>query len=237
MAICEKCGKEHDGSYASGRFCCETCARTYSHKFVTPEGRANQIKALNDKENRAKAQESYRNSTKKPNKEIKKEKRYKELSSMKIGSIGELETMKRFTQRGIPVYTALTDDSGTDMIAEFGGKLQKIQVKTSQKQRSRNEEELGHIEFDLSRNIYDNGSIRHGNYTSSDVDYFSLYDANNDNLFLLKNSENVGSSVHIRYNYPVSKQVKNIKFYTDYEFDRVLDNIENGIDQNDVIYI
>jgi len=27
---CEKCGKEHDGSYGSGRFCCNTCARTYS---------------------------------------------------------------------------------------------------------------------------------------------------------------------------------------------------------------
>ena len=29
---CEKCKKEHDGSYGSGRFCCEFCARSNSTK-------------------------------------------------------------------------------------------------------------------------------------------------------------------------------------------------------------
>ena len=28
--ICENCGKEHDGSYGSGRFCCQACARAFS---------------------------------------------------------------------------------------------------------------------------------------------------------------------------------------------------------------
>lgn len=28
--ICEKCGKEHDGTYGSGRFCSKECARSYS---------------------------------------------------------------------------------------------------------------------------------------------------------------------------------------------------------------
>ena len=27
---CEKCGEEHDGSYGSGRFCCSSCARSFS---------------------------------------------------------------------------------------------------------------------------------------------------------------------------------------------------------------
>lgn len=31
---CENCNKEHDGSYGSGRFCCESCARSYSRKSV-----------------------------------------------------------------------------------------------------------------------------------------------------------------------------------------------------------
>ena len=30
--ICENCGKEHDGSYGSGRFCSKECARSYSSK-------------------------------------------------------------------------------------------------------------------------------------------------------------------------------------------------------------
>ena len=32
---CEHCGKDHDGSYGSGRFCCQTCARS----FVTAKNR------------------------------------------------------------------------------------------------------------------------------------------------------------------------------------------------------
>lgn len=30
--ICENCGKEHDGTYGSGRFCCSKCARSFSTK-------------------------------------------------------------------------------------------------------------------------------------------------------------------------------------------------------------
>ena len=30
MITCENCNKEHNGSYGSGRFCDEKCARTYS---------------------------------------------------------------------------------------------------------------------------------------------------------------------------------------------------------------
>ncbi len=30
MFICEKCGKEHDGNYGSGRFCSDKCRRQYS---------------------------------------------------------------------------------------------------------------------------------------------------------------------------------------------------------------
>ena len=32
VRICENCGKEHDGNYGSGRFCCKECARSFSTK-------------------------------------------------------------------------------------------------------------------------------------------------------------------------------------------------------------
>lgn len=244
MKVCEKCGKEHDGSYGSGRFCCSTCARTYANTFVSDEGRANQIKALTNKENIKKSIDT-RNSpeyklerSKNRQKEMTKEKRYTDISSKKIGTLGELETMKKFSQRGIPVYVALTDDSGTDMIAEFGGKLQKIQVKTTQIQKSRDENDMGSIRFELSRNIYDNGKILKEKYTNENVDYFSLYDANNDNLFLLKN-ENINAGGHISLRYSKPKSINQYKSYNayDYDFDRVLDNIENNIDHDDIIDI
>ena len=32
--ICENCGKEHNGEYASGRFCCKKCAKSFSTKDI-----------------------------------------------------------------------------------------------------------------------------------------------------------------------------------------------------------
>lgn len=32
--ICENCGSNHDGSYGSGRFCCNKCARSFSSKKI-----------------------------------------------------------------------------------------------------------------------------------------------------------------------------------------------------------
>lgn len=54
MKLCEYCGKEHDGSYGSGRFCCAKCARKFSNRFVDEDGRKRQIQALLDPENREK---------------------------------------------------------------------------------------------------------------------------------------------------------------------------------------
>ena len=39
MKKCEYCGKEHDGSYGSGRFCSSKCARKYSNSKMTDESR------------------------------------------------------------------------------------------------------------------------------------------------------------------------------------------------------
>jgi len=37
MKVCENCGKEHNGSYASGRFCSSKCARGFSTKAKRKE--------------------------------------------------------------------------------------------------------------------------------------------------------------------------------------------------------
>ena len=32
IKVCENCGKQNDGSYGSGRFCCKQCARSFATK-------------------------------------------------------------------------------------------------------------------------------------------------------------------------------------------------------------
>lgn len=47
--ICEFCGKEHDGSYGSGRFCCQSCSRRYSSLIKKDEKNRKISKSLKGK--------------------------------------------------------------------------------------------------------------------------------------------------------------------------------------------
>lgn len=51
------------------------------------------------------------------------------MNSKVIGNIGEAITIAEFVRRGIPVYTSF----GENERAEFNGKLNKIQCKTSER--------------------------------------------------------------------------------------------------------
>lgn len=44
MKSCERCGKEHDGLYGSGRFCSESCSRKRNHSEEDKKRRSDAIK-------------------------------------------------------------------------------------------------------------------------------------------------------------------------------------------------
>ena len=41
--ICEKCKKEHDGTFGSGRFCSRACANSRTHSEATKEKMAKSV--------------------------------------------------------------------------------------------------------------------------------------------------------------------------------------------------
>jgi hypothetical protein len=45
--ICENCGKEHDGSYGSGRFCSKECARSYATNHEQNKHQLKEAKCVN----------------------------------------------------------------------------------------------------------------------------------------------------------------------------------------------
>lgn len=45
MKVCEKCGKEHNGSFGSGKFCSRGCANTRVHSKETKEKISKGIKS------------------------------------------------------------------------------------------------------------------------------------------------------------------------------------------------
>ena len=55
------------------------------------------------------------------------------MNSKNVGNIGEAKTLAKFVELGIPVYIPFGDNEKADLVAEFNGKLNKIQCKTSKK--------------------------------------------------------------------------------------------------------
>lgn len=47
--ICEKCGKEHDGSFGSGRFCCLACSQSRIQTKEMREKKSLKLKRLPDR--------------------------------------------------------------------------------------------------------------------------------------------------------------------------------------------
>lgn len=53
------------------------------------------------------------------------------MNNKRIGNIGEAKALAKFVELGIPVYIPFGDNESADLIAEFNGKLNKIQCKTT----------------------------------------------------------------------------------------------------------
>lgn len=43
MSICEQCGKEHDGTFGSGRFCCRSCSNKWVALHQSDESKAMKV--------------------------------------------------------------------------------------------------------------------------------------------------------------------------------------------------
>ncbi len=55
------------------------------------------------------------------------------MTTKQLGNIGEAKTLAKFVELMIPVYVPFGDNEKSDLIAEFNGRLNRIQVKTSEK--------------------------------------------------------------------------------------------------------
>ena len=251
---CENCGKEHNGEYGSGRFCCNKCARAFSSKHVSEEGRRKQKETLKNPKNREKALNSWmekcdytlndngkwtREEPPKYN-QVKAKKKHKH--SLTLGKIGELKTAQKFLNHGYEVFVPLVDISGTDMIVEKNGDLKKIQVKSSS--ITTHDDNCTRLSLKSSDfNMRDGQVISYNKkYKKKNVDYFALYSDKDDDVYLIENNEN-RSSIHIRNKvsenniYTVGKNLEKIHMAEEYQIDRVLDDIDKGINYKNIVEV
>lgn len=132
-----------------------------------------------------------------------------------IGNIGEAKVLCKFVELGIPVYLPFGDNERSDLIADFNGKLNRIQVKTSVKA------ENGKMIFDLtSSTTHRSNGVRH-KYTDNEIDFFACYNIARDKIFLVPVDE-PRSAITIRYEKPKNNQILGINFEDDYLIENIL---------------
>ena len=139
------------------------------------------------------------------------------MNPKRVGNIGEAKILFEFVKREIPVYIPYGDAEKTDLIADFNGKLQKIQIKTSEKTKD------GYMIFKVNSRTSKNGESTEVSYTKEDIDYFAFYNIERDVCLLIPVEDmSAKNHVQIRYEKPKNNQTKGIMFEDKYYFDNII---------------
>lgn len=138
------------------------------------------------------------------------------MNSKRIGNIGEAKVLAKFVELGIPVYIPFGDNERADLIAEFNGRLNKVQVKTSIGDFN------GQVTFSLtSSTAHRTGGGRH-KYSTDEIDFFALYSVARDCVYLLKAPDDPLNAIVIRHEPTRNGQRKGVKMEEDYLIENVL---------------
>ena len=142
------------------------------------------------------------------------------MTTKQIGNIGEAKVLSKLVEMQIPVYLPFGDNEKADLVAEFNGKLQRIQVKTSEKA------EDGKMIFSLVSSTEHRKQGTKHLYTSEEIDYFALYNIERDKLLLISIQEEdlPSTCVTIRYTAPKGKNQFKVFMEENYLFEKQIVN-------------
>lgn len=129
-----------------------------------------------------------------------------------IGNVGQAYVIAKFIELGIPVYLPMGEGYPTDLIADFNGKLNKIQIKTT--------ESLHDGDYMTWKLTHQEGY--HGNrikYSNQEVDYFALYCIETKILCLVPFEQAQTNTISIRLDSYQGKRLKTMRFVSEYQFE------------------
>lgn len=131
-----------------------------------------------------------------------------------IGEMGQNCVIGELSKFSLGVAHVLSDNYPFDLIVIAGGKLFRLQVKTSTE--NKNDE---YVSFSLKCNNWHDGTIK--KYTQEDCDAFALYDLVQHRCFLLSPKEFVGKgSFIVRYQKAKTTNRYGINWWEDYIISR-----------------
>ena len=138
------------------------------------------------------------------------------MTSNQKGNLGEVRVLSEFVKLGIQCYLPYGAGSGVDLIAEFGGKLNRIQVKTSEHLNR-----AGAMEWSVTRQEGYHGN--RANYSVSDIDYFAFYCIETDIVCLVPFDENFPvSTLSIRLDNYTGKRLSTMRFASDFSVEKII---------------
>lgn len=139
------------------------------------------------------------------------------MNSKDKGNIGEALALAEFIKYGIAVSIPYGDNARYDLVADFNGKLNKIQVKYCNQKISENNSIVCPCASSINHT-----TNKHYTTYKNDIDYFVFYLAEWDKLLLVP-IEKIGSkkSIMFRMDKPKNNQ-SNCNLVKDYTFDKIL---------------
>lgn len=105
------------------------------------------------------------------------------------GDLSEIEATKRLMEKGVRVSDTVTDNYKYDIVADIGGTLYKVQVKTAYENKSSDKS----IQAYLKNQSYNSkGEKLERDYSKEDVDLFAIYSPRTEELYIVKYEETTG---------------------------------------------
>ena len=118
-------------------------------------------------------------------------------------------------------YISFGDNEKADLIADFGGKLNKIQVKTCEELKD------GKFEVSLKSSTMHNNVCYYHTYSKDEIDYFSIYNLESDILMLIPISEVENrTSLTISIPWVPSRNQHKTFDYKEYTFEKIISSAE-----------
>ena len=139
------------------------------------------------------------------------------MNSKDKGNIGESIVLAEFVKRGIQVSIPFGDNARYDLIAEFNGKLNKIQVKYCNQLST-----TGSVSCPCASST-NHTTNKHLSTYENDVDYICFYLACWDVVTIVP-IEQIGTkkTISFRLDKPKTTNQFNINLVEDYSFDKIL---------------
>ncbi len=140
------------------------------------------------------------------------------MNTSQLGNIGEVRVLSEFVKLGVPCYLPYGDGNKCDLIADFNGKLNKIQIKTTEKLNTN-----GAMEWKVTRQDGFHGS--RVQYNKEDIDYFAFYCIETDIVCLVPFDENFPSAkLSIRMDDYTGNRLKTMRFVKDYQISNFINS-------------